>query len=131
MAIALGYISANNFSQRNLHNSLKFWAVAGMAFISGAASAVGTQTGRITEVHVRASDGLIYFILSGPASGRPVCATAPYWLVKDENSQAGKQQFAELMLAYSTGTKITVSGTGACTRWADGEDLNDLSLNTD
>lgn len=85
----------------------------------------GTQTGTVTSLEVRASDGLIAVYLSGTASGRPACAvTQPYWIVKDENSTSGKQQLAQLMLARATGQTVTINGMNTCVRWSDGEDIN-------
>jgi hypothetical protein len=60
----------------------------------------------------------------GTATGRPSCATVPYWIIKDENSNAGKKLFALLLLAKATGQTITVTGSGTCTRWFDGEDVD-------
>ena len=82
-----------------------------------------TQTGQVTQVIVRSSDGLIYFFLSTTPDGKPACATQPYFMIKDETSAAGKQQLALLMQARATGQAITVIGTGACGRWPDGEDV--------
>lgn len=87
----------------------------------------GQQTGQVTELITRANDGLIYFFMSGPASGRPGCATAPYWMIKDENSPAGKRQLAILLAARTSGRSVTVTGSNTCTRWPDGEDVNEIS----
>lgn len=86
----------------------------------------GSQTGKVTQLIVRASDGLVYFFLSGPASGRPECATQPYWMIKDENSAAGKRQLALLLTVRAADQVITVSGTSTCTRWGNGEDIDNI-----
>lgn len=86
----------------------------------------GSQTGKITQLFVRASDGLVYFVLSGPAFGKPACAIQPYWMIKDENAAAGKRQLALLLTARATDQVITVSGMSTCTRWGDGEDVDNI-----
>jgi hypothetical protein len=100
---------------------------AGM-LISGVCFA-GQQTGLITQMHIRSSDGLVYFHLDGAPSGKPACAIYHYWIIKDENSNAGKQQIAALLMAKASGKAITVTGRNACTRWGDGEDVDDIQLN--
>lgn len=96
-------------------------------FISGAGFS-GTQEGKITEVLVRQSDGLHYFFMSGTASNKPSCAINTYWMIKDENSLAGKSQFSMVLTAYASGKTVRIDGTGACTRWSDGEDINVIYL---
>lgn len=106
-----------------------FYAFFSLLFLDGDASAfVSSQTGQITSLIIRSSDGLVYFYLSGELSGHPACATGGYWMVKDENSTAGKRQIAALLAARLSGQIITVSGTGACTRWYDGEDVNGIQI---
>jgi hypothetical protein len=66
--------------------------------------------------------------MDGVASGKPTCAKNPYWMIRDENSNAGKQQLATLLAAQATGKTVTVNGMGTCQRWLDGEDVNDVVL---
>lgn len=91
-------------------------------------ASAGSQTGHIVQLHVRASDGLIVVVLDGPVSGRPACATINYWMVKNETSNTGKQQLAQLLAARVSGQQITIVGTNTCTRWPDGEDIDDVML---
>jgi len=100
--------------------------VAGLIFSSAAFA--GTATGQVTKITVRSSDGLILFFVSGPSSGSPACARYSYWLIKDENSGTGKRQVAMLLAARATGQSITVYGTGACSRWFDGEDVDAIEM---
>jgi hypothetical protein len=88
----------------------------------------GTQTGRVTHLIVRASDGLVHVYLDGGASGKPPCATSPYWMVKAEATLVGKQQYAALLAAKVSGRLVTIVGSNACTRWGDGEDIDTLDL---
>jgi len=88
----------------------------------------GNQVGTVIYVITRASDGLIYFTLSGTKNGSPACAQISYWMIRNENSDAGKRQYAMLLSAKVNGKKIGVSGFNTCTRWGDGEDVNDLQL---
>ena len=93
-------------------------------FCIGIPAMAGSQTGQVISVQVRASDGLVWFYLSGTPSGRPSCATNTYWMILNENSVAGKQQLAQLLTARATGQVITVVGSNTCNRWNDGEDVN-------
>ncbi|MGF6115887.1 hypothetical protein ABIE30_002960 [Janthinobacterium lividum] len=88
----------------------------------------GTQSGTVTGLAARNTDGLLYFYLSGAATGKPGCATATYWVIKDENSNAGKRLLAILLSAKMTGQAINVVGTGNCTRWVDGEDVETITI---
>lgn len=86
----------------------------------------GQQTGTVAMLLVRQSDGMVYFYLDGTATGKPACATNAYWMIKDENSNAGKQMLAMLLAARAQGQAITVVGNNTCTRWSDGEDVDQI-----
>jgi hypothetical protein len=87
----------------------------------------GQQSGTVAKIIVRASDGLVYFTVKGPAiANAPSCATHGYWIIKDENSNAGKQQYALILSAHATGKRISITGMNTCTRWGDGEDVNSI-----
>lgn len=88
----------------------------------------GTQTGQITRLIIRASDGLVYFHMSGTATNKPACAKYEYWMIKLEDSPAGKRQLAALLAAKSASQTITVVGANTCTRWNDGEDIEEIHL---
>ena len=89
----------------------------------------GDQTGTVKYVIVRASDGLVYFLLQdGTPANKPACATKDYWMIKDENSNAGKQQYSMILAAHASGKTVKVGGLGACTRWSDGEDVNYIQI---
>ncbi|WP_444901409.1 hypothetical protein ACJJIG_17890 [Microbulbifer sp. SSSA007] len=88
----------------------------------------GTQEGQITSILNRASDGLHYFRMSGTAVDKPDCASGSYWMIKDENSTAGKSQFSMVLTAYASGKMVQVIGSGKCDRWHDGEDVNSIIL---
>ena len=90
----------------------------------------GTQAGTVTNIIVRQSDGLHYFYVSGTAVDRPACAAKQnYWMIKDEHSVAGKSQLSMLLTAYASGKTVKILGSGTCSRWGDGEDLNEIHLN--
>ncbi|MFC7420824.1 hypothetical protein ACFQNF_13225 [Iodobacter arcticus] len=110
---------------------LKFICHLLFAFLALSFSAValaGTQKGLVTKLHKRSSDGLIYFDLIGPSDGKPACASYPYWMIKDENSNTGKQQLALLLVAKASGQLVSVVGNNTCSRWKDGEDVEDIML---
>lgn len=84
----------------------------------------GNQSGKITMLYARAGDNLHLVMLSGPKSNLPACATAGYWLIKDENSTAGKSQFSQLLAAQLAGKTVVIEGSNTCNRWSDGEDIS-------
>lgn len=88
----------------------------------------GEQYGKVKEVIVRGSDGLHYFWLEGAPSGKPICAQNTYWMIRDENSSAGKAQLAILLSAQAQQKSIKVVGSGTCTRWSDGEDVDYIAI---
>jgi hypothetical protein len=87
------------------------------------AAIAGTVTGRISMLTTRASDGLQIVTIQGTLSGRPSCARYDYFMIRDEKSDAGKAQYAMLMAAYLSGKNVRIDGSGTCTRWGDGEDI--------
>ncbi|PHR54836.1 MAG: hypothetical protein COA47_14825 [Robiginitomaculum sp.] len=86
-------------------------------------SMAGEVTGPISQIITRI-DGLHYFYITGTASSKPGCATSLYWMIKDENSVAGKSQFSQILTAYATGRTVKIVGNNSCTRWPDGEDVS-------
>ncbi|MDC5850973.1 hypothetical protein OPW32_17395 [Vibrio europaeus] len=96
--------------------------------LSSAAFA-GQQTGTVSWVEVRASDGLVYFGLSGEAAtGQPPCATHSYWMIRDENSNSGRLQYSMLLSAQASGKQVSVFGMNTCIRWSDGEDVDSIKV---
>ncbi len=91
-------------------------------------SNAGTVTGTIDRLYVRDSDGLTYVIINAVATGQPACATNAYWMIKDETSESGKKQFSMLLAAKLAGATVQIHGANTCTRWADGEDINNLEI---
>ena len=49
-------------------------------------------------------------------------------IIKNENSEAGKKLYALILSAKASNSQIMVVGTGACTRWVDGEDIEWIRL---
>lgn len=95
-----------------------------LIFIPSAVFAIGDQTGTVTQVVSRASDGLVYFMMSGTHNNKPPCALNDYWIIRDPNSTTGKSQLSMLMTAVVSGRTISVSGMGFCDKWPDGESLD-------
>lgn len=85
----------------------------------------GSQSGLVSYLYVRDSDGLIYVYLTGTPSGRPACAASTaYWMVPNENSETGKKLFALLLAAKLAGQQVQIVGKNSCARWGDGEDID-------
>ncbi|WP_330961514.1 hypothetical protein [Photobacterium sp. 53610] len=92
------------------------------------AAYAGYVKGTVIKLIVR-DDGLHYVHIAGEMKDRPTCAqNHTYWMVKDENSVYGKSQYSMLLAAKASGKVVTVSGTGTCTRWKDGEDIQYVSM---
>ena len=124
-----------NHCGRPLENSRrrKVWCLSAVSIAIGLLSTIvpataGTVTGTIQWVIARSTDGLTYAMINGTSSGKPACATQGYWVIEDENSEAGKKQYAMLLLAQATGATITVVGNNTCTRWSDAEDIEYIEL---
>jgi hypothetical protein len=49
-------------------------------------------------------------------------------MIADENSEAGKKQFAMLLTAQARGSVVILKGMNTCNRWADGEDIDEILL---
>jgi hypothetical protein len=103
--------------------SLSACAIA--AVIPWTTSQAGTGAGTVANVTVRDSDGLTYVYLSNPPTGRPACAASTqYWMIPNENSEAGKKLYALLLAAQLSGRPVSITGKNTCVRWGDGEDIN-------
>jgi hypothetical protein len=88
----------------------------------------GTQTGKVRDVYIRDSDGLILVDLYGTASGHPACATQPYWLIPRETTESGKRMLAMLLAAQLSGRTVVIRGKDTCSRWGDGEDIESVGI---
>ncbi|NRF25922.1 hypothetical protein HRJ45_12290 [Vibrio coralliilyticus] len=103
--------------------------VLALLFVLSASVNAGNQTGTVDYIIVRASDGLIYFTLKGGSlNSRPSCATIGYWMIRDENSNVGKQQYSMILSAHASGKTVQVTGSNTCIRWGDGEDVNAIKI---
>lgn len=107
---------------------IKILSIATALCMFSSPISAGEQTGKITQIVVRASDNLHYFTLEGPSSGKPTCASMGYWMIKNENSVAGRSQLSILHSAQAQQKPIRVIGAGTCTRWPDGEDVEAMLI---
>lgn len=111
-------------------NQIALQFILPLALALAPAAHAGTQEGKIDSIAARTSDGLLIIELTGAASQKPQCATHSYWMIKNENSTIGKQQLALLMAAQFSGKTVAIVGTGDCTRWRDGEDIEYVVVKT-
>ncbi|WP_102796411.1 hypothetical protein [Bowmanella denitrificans] len=72
--------------------------------------------------------GSILLLLTSLSCLAGCAVNTHYWVIKDENSTAGKSQFSMLMAAYAAGKTVRIIGNNTCTRWADGEDILEVYL---
>ena len=88
-----------------------------------------TYSGKISSIIVRDSDGLVYINIEGVRVGNiPACSKYNYMMIKNENSATGKRQLALLMIAHTNNRTVYIEGAHKCSRWADGEDINLVSI---
>jgi hypothetical protein len=88
-----------------------------------------TYKGKVSSIHVRDEDGLVWVYILGERTGnRPNCAVYDYMMIRNENSPAGKRQLAMLMMAKATNKPVMIDGAGTCSRWGDGEDISTISM---
>jgi hypothetical protein len=90
----------------------------------------GTETGIITQITTRDSDGLIYLELSGTPTDRPSCASLhPYWSIPNETTVTGKAMYAMLLAARMAGSPVVIVGKNTCSaRLGTSEDIALVSL---
>lgn len=107
---------------------MKKTVLAVMLALMSPLSQAGSQVGTVVFVNVRASDGLVHVVLSGAKNFSPACATRGYWMIRDENSNAGKQQYALLLAAKLSAKTVVIRGGNTCLRWGDGEDIDEVEI---
>ena len=105
---------------------IKKVVVSAVLFLSALTAYAGDQLGAVKDVIIRASDGLVYVYLLGTMNSKPSCSTGYYWVIKDENSAAGKKQLAALLAAQLANRNVHLIGMGTCSRWSDGEDIDSV-----
>lgn len=102
------------------------WLFSLLLLVSAGMAQAGQQSGKVTKIIIRDTDGLVLFYLDGTPQWKAPCATFPYWIIRDENSETGKRQIAMLLAARASGATITVIGANVCNRWGDGESVNEI-----
>ena len=86
----------------------------------------GTMTGTIASITYSVNTpNFVFVYLSAPSTGAPACATQTSRMTVDLATQSGKAMYAHLLALKLTNptANITLVGTGACTAWADTENI--------
>lgn len=85
----------------------------------------GTAQGTITKLHTGPVYGTVFFVtVSAASTSMPACKTNPYFsFAFDSGTPSGKNTLALLMLAYTAGKSVTISGENRCSQYGDTEDL--------
>lgn len=107
---------------------MKGYAAVALLSSLSATTVAGSITGFVQYVAQRASDGLTMVGVTGVPFDKPGCATQSYWVIRDENSESGKKQYAMLLAAKASGLRVAINGSNACVRWGDGEDIDLIQL---
>ncbi len=113
-----------------MKNSFKVVVFISLLVISNLALS-STQEGTIDWIDIR-ENGVVHFSLIGTRTtvvGTCAEANPHFWVIKDENSQAGKYQMSVILAAKLSQNIISITGTGLCTRITDGEDVRNLLIN--
>jgi hypothetical protein len=104
-----------------------------LALVNSIASA-GTQTGTVylaqsSYASSASSPGyMFFFLVGGNKTGSPACATinsGTRWVI-DNSWPAAKAQLAILLMAVSTGKRVTITGSNNCAVWGDSETAIDI-----
>lgn len=66
--------------------------------------------------------------MSGTPTGRPTCASSVFWMISNETTDTGKKLYALLLSAKLTDREILVVGKNTCTRWSNGEDVDEIRI---
>jgi hypothetical protein len=125
---AFHFIFTETFTFMKLLNSL---AICAMLLASHSALAVegSAPNAMIERLQINKNLGNMVFIrLAAAPVVRAACSTHGTWhfLLSLEDA-AGRNQYAQLLIAYSTGQAVDVSGSGLC-GWGTIEDLNAVAL---
>ena len=111
--------------------SMRILTIICLTLFSGFAVAAGStpsqQTGTIKSIQAL-SDGRTIVFMVDTRTERPDCASNGYWFLVDENSTAGKTQLSMLLAAHASARNVKLLGTGQCTHWADGEDIDSVEF---
>jgi len=92
------------------------------------------HTGKIVSIKIRAN-GVIKVELD-TAWENTSCRTKDWWVIKDENSTAGKAQLSLILTAQVSGKTVEIDGfpgLGSCIRMVNGgtkigEDIKNVSI---
>ena len=102
--------------------------IAVVTFSSSLSFAGGYQSGIVRKIMVGYNDVPNTIYLDGSISGRPACATQPFWRIKEGSEAAAKQMMA-VMSAQALGLSLKITETGECSQWPDVEDVETVTVN--
>lgn len=84
---------------------------------STSAFSASNQTAVVDYVQAHSSNGLTYFNLAGlktNEAGDVNCGGSNIWIIKDPDSDIGKQLYSMILAAASANKTVTVKGSGLC-----------------
>lgn len=106
---------------------LLLFAIAA-AMYSSFSLAGGIQSGLVKKVTYASKETPNTIYLEGSISGRPSCATQPYWRIESRGSEDGSQKMITILTALQMRHPILITGTGQCTQWTDVEDVETVTV---
>ncbi len=105
------------------------------AYLILGASAASATPGSATSATVakmtivRAYGNFVFVHLRTPPTVRSACATNSYWhFTLSLDDSAGKNMYAQLLAAFSSGSLLDISGTDACSEFGTIESIGGLGL---
>ena len=97
----------------------KLLVVLYLIFLSNIAKASGSATGSVNYVLIT-QPNILFFALDINTTNPAPCSTQNQWAINLDNG-LGKAILATVLFAKTTGSKISVAGTGQCNIWPDRE----------
>lgn len=82
---------------------------------------------KVTNLAINKTYGNLVFIqVSGIPSGAPVCSNSSWHYTLSLGNTSDKELYAMLLMAYSTGVPVNITGTGTCSQVSFVESLEGL-----
>jgi hypothetical protein len=107
---------------------IKLAIILTITFFSSTVFAAGDSSGYVTRTLVHDQGFYTFFV--GVHNNKPSCASTAHdaWAI-DIKTPGGKGMLAILMLAYSTGKTVVITGTGTCDNiWGERENARAVEL---
>jgi hypothetical protein len=117
---------------RIVSRSLYVCVCAGMLAHAGLANATPGEAQNATLLRMQISRGFGNFVfihLATTPTVRAACATNAFWhFTLSLSDEAGKNMYAQLLVAYAAGQRVHIGGTDTCSEYGNSESVDSVSL---